>query len=417
MRAPMDQRVQGHFNSRWQVSQAFFHGSRPDYLRRHTPGKEQGSQVVTVLRTVRFSKNMAELEDKLARVAELMRDSLSVSTGHKGLDQNVIVYWTLATRSLPYVDTFPILDLLGRTAAGKTQTLKIVGDFAHRPCAFGLRNRTNPTIRDTLADCAEGTAIIEEADQAWKDSGAEFERMLSDRYQRASAEASYRAPAGEKGWGTVRKKFFGATALHRRFPFTDVALDGRTIFVRPRPDYTREYEEYNPENPRNVEGKELISNLKFEPPRIEQPSGVAGRIFDTYRLLLSTAALCGDQDFAEQLYSRLTQETLRLREAQSCEPDGLVLSAIVECVFAEGDAEFGNIKFSTLTESIWKNHRLPLQPRQIEPITRDLGFTTKTSHGVTVVVPTAATLLKACDECGYSDEAVEEFRRTVFDQK
>jgi hypothetical protein len=55
-----------------------------------------------------------------------------------------------------------------------------------------------------------------------------------------------------------------------------------------------------------------------------------------------------------------------------------------------------------------------LQPRQIGPIARDLGFETKTSHGVTVVVPTPATLLKACDECEYTDEVIKELRQELL---
>jgi hypothetical protein len=141
---------------------------------------------------------------------------------------------------------------------------------------------------------------------------------------------------------------------------------------------------------------------------------VAARIFNTYRPLLSAAQLCGDDEFSEQVLSKLRQETLELKEAQSSEPDGLVLRAIVEFAFASGCAEFQNIKLSALAKSIWDNHRFSLLPRQIAPIARDLGFVTKPSHGVTVVVPTPVTLLKACDECEYTDEAIEELRREML---
>jgi len=32
---------------------------------------------------------------------------------------------------------------------------------------------------------------------------------------------------------------------------------------------------------------------------------------------------------------------------------------------------------------------------------------------VTVVVPTPASLLRACDECEYTDEAIEELKKVV----
>ena len=231
--------------------------------------------------------------------------------------------------------------------------------------------------------------------------------MLSDRYQRRSAEAAYKVRVGENNWGTESKKFFGATVLHRRIPFNDAALDGRTVFVRFRADHNRRYRDFDPEDAGNVEGRELIHTVTFKPPSIEPPKGVAGRILNTYKLLLSTAKLC----------ARLLTETAELKEAQSCEPDGLVLRAIVEAVFKDeySDPNFANIKYSVLAKSIWENHRFSLTPRQIGPIARDLGFETITSHGVTVVAPTPATLIKACDECEYMDEAIDELRREMLD--
>lgn len=114
------------------------------------------------------------------------------------------------------------------------------------------------------------------------------------------------------------------------------------------------------------------------------------------------------------MLARLLNDTLELKEAQSTEPDGLVLSAIVESVFNSGTAQFSNIKLSTIARSIWENHRFSLQPRQIAPMARELGFETRTSHGVTVVVPTPATLLKACDECEHTDEAISALRQTML---
>jgi hypothetical protein len=155
---------------------------------------------------------------------------------------------------------------------------------------------------------------------------------------------------------------------------------------------------------------QIVSGLTFQPITVEQLSGVAGRVFDTYRPLLSTARLSEDQTFEEQLQPKLVQATFELKEAQSSEADGLVLQAVIEVVWELGAPEFRNIKFSELSKRIRENHRVPLSPRQIGPIARELGLTTKISHGATVVVPTPATVLKACEECDYSDEGIEELR-------
>lgn len=164
---------------------------------------------------------------------------------------------------------------------------------------------------------------------------------------------------------------------------------------------------------RSLEYK-IVSGLTFRPIAVEQPSGVAGRVFETYRPLLSAARLCEDQEFEEQLHSRLVQATLELKEAQSSEADGLVLQAVIEHIWRFDNPDFSNIKLSDLSKRIWENHRLSLTSRQIGPIARELGLTTKTSHGTTVVEPTPATLLKACDECDYTDEGIEELRQAIL---
>jgi hypothetical protein len=352
--------------------------------------------------------------EKLARAAALMQRALTESTGVKDLQQKLVIYWTLAARSLRNENTFPLLSVQGKMGTGKSQALMIIGNFSFRPVRFSLRGMTGPTIRDKFAEAYNGTAIIEEADSAWMDPEANFERLLSDRYQRASAEASHKVRSGDKNWTAVTKQYFGATALHRRVPFKDAALDGRNICARTRPDHTRQYREFNGEDPWNIEGKQIVSGLTFQPIAVEQPSGIAARVFDTYRPLLSAAKLCEDKAFEEQLQSRLVQATLELKEAQSSEADGLVLQAVIEHIWRFDYADFSNIKFSDLSKRIWENHRLSLTPRQIGPIARELGLTTNISHGVAVVQPSPATLLKACNECDYTDEGIEELRQSML---
>jgi hypothetical protein len=361
----------------------------------------------------RLAKNRQESAQKLSKAAALMGESLTQSTGLREIDWKIVTYWSLGTHSLPHVDTYPILSVLGKMGTGKTQVLKIVTNFSYRPHPLSLRGMTDPTIRDAFAAAYEGTAVLEEADYAWKDKDGSFERMLSDRYQRSSAVASHKVPSEDKSWQSVSKNYFGATALHRRIGFIDAALDGRAIQVRTRPDHSRRYEKFNADANCNAEGRELIGKLKFDPPAVEQPQNVAGRIFDSYRAILSTARFCGDEAFLGQLMPILLSQTAELKEAQSSEPDGLVLRAIMEAIYVSGTPAWRNIKYNELSESIWKSQRVSLLPRQIGPLVRELGFETKKSHGSYVVVPTPASLLRACDDCEYTDESIEELRRLL----
>ena len=357
-------------------------------------------------------ENQSSLEQTLAKGAELMDAALCLSTGLQELQRKLVTYYTLATHMLPHVDIFPLLVLRGKMGTGKSETLKIAAKFAHKPHQFNLRSKTLPVIRDELAQCHLGTAIIEEADQAWKDSDSTFERLLSDRYQRGSAEAGHKEKRGEQ-WVSVTKIIFGATILHRRIPFNDAALDGRSVPIRFRPDLGRTYTEYSDELPCIVKGSELMKGATFEPIVIPQLASVAPRIFNTYKPLLVTARLCGDEGFSELIRDRLLLETAELIEAQSIEPDGLVLRAILDRVGSP--PSFANIKFSMLADWIWSNYKVVLQPRQIGGLARGLGFTTKESHGLTVVVPMPASLLRACHDCGYEDsETIAELKQQVL---
>lgn len=231
---------------------------------------------------------MSETEKKISTAASLMQRSLSESTGLREREQKLVVYYALATHALPTLDTFPLLVLLGKMGTGKSQALKIVENFSHRPLCMSLRGMTGPAIRDKFAEGYEGTAIIEEADAAWKDTDSSFEHMLSDRYQRNSAKASHKKRTNNKDWDLVTKAYFGATVLHRRVSFVDAALDGRSVSVRFRPDHSRLYRDFDAEDPWNLEGNALLTEVTLVLPAVEKAPGIAARVFNSYKPLLGS---------------------------------------------------------------------------------------------------------------------------------
>src|SRR5262250_3039450 len=230
-----------------------------------------------------------EALERLARAAVLMEKALTETTGLQALARKTVTYWTLATHSILHLTIFPLIALLGKMGTGKSQTLYIIESFARRPVRLSLRGMTTPAIRDKLVEAYNGTAIIEEADSAWRDTDGTVEHLLSDRYHRGSATASHKVKTGKDNWSSANKQYFGATALHRRIAFRDAALDGRTVCVRFRADHTRQYREFNAQDPWNAEGRELVSGLDFKPFDMERPDGIAARVFDTYKPLLSAA--------------------------------------------------------------------------------------------------------------------------------
>ena len=348
--------------------------------------------------------------DNVKLAATAMNEILAASTGLSETSRKTITYYALATHALPSLDTFPLLALVGQMGTGKSQTLKVICHFAYLPKELSLRSMTHATIRDAFSDCENGTAILEEADFAWRDRDNSFERMLSDRYQRRSAKSEHKVGAGEKNWAVLKQEYFGATVLHRRLPFADAALDGRTIVVRFRADHSRTYREYRDDDP-IFKVAELADSTITLPP-VEHFPGVAARIFNTHVPILAVAQLCGDEVYHVEMRESLLLATAELKEAQSAEMDGLVVRVIVQCVSESG--EFKYLPLSNLAKLIFDTQRVSLLPRQVGGIARQLGFTVKNSHGQAVVVPTPATLLQACQECGYDDEFISDPREKVL---
>lgn len=348
-------------------------------------------------------------------MAELMSDIQRRINGLSELDRQLVTYYTLATHGLESAETFPLLVFKGPMGTGKSKTMRLVKSFAYGANAFSLRAMTVPTVRDELINCHNGTAIIEEADHGWKDDQT-FERMLSDRYARTSAETALKVQRGNGNYVTQNSLCFGASVLHRRTPFADPALNGRSIFIRFSANHNRTYEEFREDAEEVQYGCARFQDMTFVLPKIPRPLGIAGRILDTYQPILAVAHLCGDRHFLEAVLERLELETVQLKEAQSIEPVAIVLRALIEKLSRpDGTLDFRNyIRISDLVEVIWESHRMPIKPHQVAESLRDLGFNTKNSHGYTVVVPVPLVLLQACAECGYEDDSVIALRKELL---
>jgi hypothetical protein len=270
-------------------------------------------------------------------------------------------------------------------------------------------------MRDKLAECKNGTAIVEEADEGWK-GDQNLEALLSDRYHKDSAEAALKMGTPEN-YVTVTKQFFGATVLHRRRPFSDPALKARSVLILFKANHEKAYSEFCENDPSVQEAHGLLKDLSFSPIDVPCPTGVAARVWDSSKYLASVALMCGDEDFLPGIMNRLKSETAALMADQSEEPDGLVLRAIIECIsIGKQPINFRYVGFREIVESIRRNHLVEMRPQQIGTIVRELGFKTTESHGVTKVVTDAASLLQASVEVGYEDDVIAEVRSAVMRQ-
>jgi hypothetical protein len=354
---------------------------------------------------------MANLETiDIIRVAvEAIEKMLALSTGLPEMERKIVAYYTLATHSLENTDTFPLLVISGPMGTGKSQTLQIVKAFCYRPKTLTPRGYTPPALRDEFAECCGGTAIIEEGDGSWRDHQS-YEALISDRYQRESAKAAYKVPAGDNSWDLVTKFYYGATVLHRRTRFHDLALEGRSITVNTKPVHGRTYKDFPEKDPMVLDLKKTLEKFTFSPPQLKRSFEGAGRILASFRPILALAEWCGDEEFLKKVEQWLEKKTGQLKDDQSAEPEGLVVRALVERLSTSGGLVFHYVKMKDLKASIFANAGEDLAPHQIGALARELGFQTKNSHGFGVVVPTPQLLVAACDRVGYDDEEIAKLR-------
>jgi hypothetical protein len=356
------------------------------------------------------------LSDSLDVASACIDACLRIGTGLGGFERKIIAYYCLATYSLPHMSKFPMLVFKGPMGTGKSSALKVVRKFARKPKSISLRGRTQATIRDALAECCDGTAVIEEGDNAWKQTDAES--LLSDRYQRDTAEAAIKKPCGDGSWETHTQNYFGATVIHRRTPFSDAALQGRSVTVRFRRNPGKTYPGVNwePDETLVNTAREYIEDDLYLP-SVALLEGVDARIADTSSPILSVAQMLGDAPFLSELKNRLETDTLSLREAQASELEPLILSALMDSLWNEKKASLDfarRVAFSSIAKRIEETQHTTPKPHQIGTILRELGFKTGTSHGISKVDVAPAALIAACEQFGIEDEALSALKAKML---
>lgn len=339
-----------------------------------------------------------------------MQGRLHDSTGLGEFDRKLITLWTLATHAMASQYEFPLLDLWGKSHTGKSTTQEIISQYSRKPSRVSLRGMSSAMIRDKFVEAKDGTIIIDEADAAWKDSESRFEQLLSDRFSRTTAVESHKAAVeGKNAWKSQTNSYFGATCVHRRKPFHDIALDNRALIISFAPVFGRDLLDVPKEQPTQLAGFNLIL------PEVKRPTGIAGRVFTCYRPILAMLQIFQDLEFEQQLLIRMATDTESLKEAQQMEPDSLVLAALVSKIYySEGQAVIGNFRLADIAQAIVEENgpAYALDSKQIGKICRDtFGFKTVRSHGVyNVNIPTEPFFLSACDRSGYEDEVLAKRR-------
>lgn len=328
-------------------------------------------------------------------------------SGLPDLEEKICSYYCLSTWFIPQINPFPILSVTGPNGTGKSQLLATLNRLAFSPYCFTASEMSYPTIRDELGKAHEKVAIVEEAD---KDA---LESLLNLRYMRETAVCAKKVPGGLGVWRTIYIPIFGPTVVHKRLPFKDPALDGRSIIINTIPNTQRRYirsENLEEEEISDIvlaQGKLKVSVKIPQNPYI--PEDIAPRIADSYRPLIALASIEEDKDFLEPLWERLLMATRDLADGQSYEPGPIVVQALLSALTNEKEEiVIRNVKIEgELVKKIQYEFGHNLNNRQVAKILRGYGFQLRRIGGGYRIIPDINTLVKVTKAIGLEDEALE----------
>ena len=329
-------------------------------------------------------------------------------SGLQDFEELLCSYYCLSTWLLNQINPFSLLNITGPNGTGKSSLLAAFQRLAFNAYRFTAKEMSGPAFRDELAKAHDGTAVIEEADSAKED----IESYLSLRYMRETAICAKKIPAGIGAWKTIYIPIFGPSILHKRVPYKDAALEGRTITINTISDLSRKYKKME-----NI-GDDVTNEIMLEQAKLkisiklseapELPDDIAPRVADSYRPLIALATIAKDTEMLDPLWEKLREATKNLKDGQSYEPGPIVVQALISALTKNDELLIRNVKLEgDLVKIIQYEFGHNLNSRQVAKILRGYGFELRRIGGPYSVIPDINTLVKVCRTIGIEDEAVE----------
>jgi len=350
----------------------------------------------------------------IREIVDAIAATLHLVTGLDGFEERMCAYYCLATWCINQINPFPLLCILGPNGTGKTQLLTAFKRLAYKPHAFTASKMTPPTIRDELGEAHEQTAIIDEADI---DS---LEEILVLRYLRETAICYVKIPSGSGGWITRTIPIFGPSIVHKRLPFKDPAVDGRSIIINTVAKPNRSYIRASQLNEGAIlelqKAQEKASAALKLPSYQRIPKGIAGRVADSYKPIIALASIEQDTAFIETIWERLRITTQDFADGQSYEPGPIVVQALLSCLTVNEQIQLRNVRLEgDLVKKIQYDFGYNLNSRQVAKILRNYGFTLRRIGGPYSVIPDLNTLVKVAKLIGIEDEALNKAAAGLID--
>lgn len=307
---------------------------------------------------------MAQNKVKIGQKAIL---ALKHATGLTTNEAKTVVYWAIATQGLEKFDCFPPLVLYGVHETGKSTILKFVSQLIN---AHFISTTSRAEFRDQLIK--NRIVCIEEGDKV-------NEELILKRYSRESGQVHVKTRI-LGGYTTTEGNLYGATLLHRRHSFEDLALQSRTIIVK-----TKKVKKEFYETELNDDYKAKLRKLWKDAWKHRSSDIPSGRTETNWWPLIIVAQYRGDDKWIKYAHKQQKIAERLLKGDSEFEPDK-VLAYALDYFRKEKNKKF--VYLSKLIEHLnvhymWK----PTSKRVAKMLRDELGYTIKhhkLGHAVTL---------------------------------
>jgi energy-coupling factor transporter ATP-binding protein EcfA2 len=308
-----------------------------------------------------------------------------------GLDENqakTVVYWAVATHAIEKLNVMPILAVFGGHGSGKSSLIACLQQIVCNPRHIDGKV-SKAELRDSLK--LNTTALIEEGDEV-------DERQILKRYSRQTSSTSVKRGSAATGWGSQQVDLFGSTALHRRVPFADPAVDSRSITIRTA------HRQGNFSVP--TLDSIALAAIAAQVGWLKALYIPDGRAKDTWMPLFQAALACQDTDWMAYALGELNKAIQSLNQGQGYEPRELVFSKLVFLAIDRTDPQVPKLKDRVSLKAISKGLKEDgetLNSWQIGKLLRGLGLDVRTSGGTEYVHFDKGKLLAIAADLGIDD--------------
>jgi hypothetical protein len=307
-----------------------------------------------------------ELEEQLNHFAylnSLVRKPIIALVEGTGLTQEeakTVVYWALATHGLDVLDIFALLALYGKPGTGKSTILQIISKLVD---AEFLSTTTPAAFRDQLAK--HRIVLIEEGDSV-------NEELILKRYSKQSSVVEIKDPSNI-GYLPVSGSIYGATVLHKRYSFEELALQSRCITIETKGDKIRSDAKDFCTIPLDDTDKDGLKEVWDDAWSRFSHYQVSGRTANNWRPLIIVALALGDSDWIRYANEMQNLSKNELIEDGEFEPEQLVAYA-VDYLKATSTSPAEFILLSDIIHHLESTYMYKPSAKRTAKILRGLGY-------------------------------------------